>query len=142
MAQKIITLLTSATATNSAPAGGSAGASTNGLKVGGNVPDTCSIFVKSTAGSGTMTVTIKIFGYVGASPISGSWFPLGTHATAATRGILNEGNAIDEVVPNGLRHVEPISYVGTFDRLYAEVTAIGGTATAVSVFVACEDIID
>jgi hypothetical protein len=141
MGQKIITLLTSATATNSAPAGGSAGASTNDLKVGGNVPDTCSIFVKSTAGTGTMTVTIKLFGYVKASPISGSWFVLGTGAVA-TRGILNEGAAIDEVVPNGLRHVEPISYVGTFDRLYAEITAIGGTATAVSVFVATEDVID
>jgi len=141
MGQKIITLLTSATATNSAPSGSSAGVSTNGLKTGGNIPDTCSVFVKSTAGSGTMTVTIKLFGYVLDAPISGSWFVLGTGAVA-TRGILNEGAAIDEVVPNGLRHVEPLSYCGTFDRLYAEITAIGGSATAVSVFVVAEDIID
>ena len=141
MGQKIITLLTSATSPNSAP-GGAAGTSTNGLKVGGNVPDTCAVFVKSTAGSGDMSVTIKLFGYVLDAPISGSWFPLGTHATAATRGIINEGNPIDEVVPNGLRHVEPLSYCGTFDRLYAEITAIEGDATAVSVFVVAENIID
>jgi len=142
MGQKIITLLSARTSPNSPPAIATAGESTNGLKVGGNVPDTCSVFVKSTAGSGEMTVTIKLYGYVLDSPISGSWFPLGTHETAATRGILNEGFAIDEVVPNGLRHVEPLSYCGHFDRLYAEVTAIGGDGTAVSVYVVCENIID
>jgi hypothetical protein len=142
MGQKIITLLTARTATNGSPAGASAGASTNGLKVGGNVPDTCSIFVKSTAGSGDMTVTIKIWGYVRDSPISGSWFPLGTGATAADRGKLNEQSAIDEVVPEGIRHVETISYVGSFDRVYAEVTDIGGDSTAVSVYVLAEDMID
>ena len=136
MPQHKVTVLSAITSTNSAPSG-SAGVETNELVVGSNVPDTCSLLVYSTAGSGTMTVTIKMWGQC-----NSIWFPLGTHETAATKGIINEGNALAETSANAIAHAEPISYLGTFDRVYAEVTAIGGTSTAINVVIACEQVID
>ena len=139
MPQNKITLLTAATATNSAPSGGSAGVETNGLKVGGNVPDTCTVLVYSSAGSGTMTATIRMWGYS-----NSIWLPLGTGASGAadTKGVLNENVAIAETSADFIAHAEPLSYCGHFDRLYAEVTAIGGTSTAINVVVVCEQILD
>ena len=76
-----------------------------------------------------MTVTLRVWCY---SPLTTVWHPLGSNATEATRGVLNGGNAIDEDGADTLVHAEPITGLGAFTRIYLEVTAIGGTNTAVS----------
>lgn len=121
--------LASETATNSAPSGASAGLETNALGVFGKIPTTCIAEVVSTAGSATMTVTIRVWGYDGAN-----WTPLGNSATGTSQGILNDGNAITESSADKIAFSQPISYLGAYSRVYFEITAIGGTSTAVTVF--------
>jgi len=137
MATKKLTVLSAATATNSAPSGGAAGVATNSLAIGGNIADVCTVLAYSSAGSGTMTATIKMWGYA-----NSIWCPMGTSSTDADKGKLNENNALGETSANAIAHAEPISYVGHFDRVYAEITAIGGSATAINVVLLSEEIID
>jgi len=121
-------LLTAATATNGAPSGATAGVA---------ITQPCDrglFMLKSTAGSGTMTVTIKLWGY---NPTLATWAPLGVHATAATKGILNGGNAIGETGTDLIAHMEEIFGLMRVSRVYAEVFAIGGTSTAVSAWLDC-----
>ncbi len=128
-----VKLLNAATATNSAPSGATAGFSLrqqladspSGL--GGS--DRAILLVKSTAGSATMTVTIKMWGY---SPLSAAWHPMGAHATDASRGLVNLATAIGEVSADNIAHSEIIQGLHGFTRVYAEITAIGGTSTAIS----------
>lgn len=135
-----IRLLNAVTATNSPPTASTDGQPTNDIKVGGNVPDMALITVRSTAGSATMTVTLKLWGF---SLAAADWCPVGTDATAANKGLLNQGNAIPEgPEADTIQHTEPLADPGLFTRLYMEVTAIGGTATAVSCWVEVEEIID
>ena len=133
-----IQLLSGATATNSPPTAGSATAGFDLTGMGAlgqsHRPErdtTSAIVVKSTAGSGTMTVTLRLWVY--SSAIS-EWMPYGTHATAASKGVLNEANAIGEVNLNSIVHAELVNGLHHFDRVYLEVTAIGGTATAVDAY--------
>lgn len=122
-------ILTAATATNSAPT-----LATDGFDLRTFAPAAGDDFVlalKSTAGSGTMTVTIKIWLY---NAVAARWMPAGTDATDADRGKMNEGNAIGEVTTDLLQHTERIEGLRHFDRIYAEITAIGGTATAVDLW--------
>ena len=59
-----VELLASATATNSAPSGATAGLEVAELDLfGKGVPETVTLLFYSTAGSGTMTVTGRIWGY-------------------------------------------------------------------------------
>jgi len=119
----VIQLLDEETATNGAPS-----AATDGVAVKA-ICDRAAVVLKSTAGSGTMTVTLKLWGYYDAMA---AWAPIGVHATAATKGVLNAGNAIGETGADSLRHAEVVSGLLRASRLYLEVAAIGGTATAVS----------
>lgn len=119
-------LLTAATATNSAPSGINAG----------SVPlpsgyDEAIIVVTSTAGSDTMTVTLKLWGYF---DVSGTWAPLGKNSTAASKGLLNDGDAIGETGTDQIDHAELVQGLDGVSRLYLEITAIGGTATAISAY--------
>lgn len=118
-----ITLLSAATATNSAPSGATAGVALPHLT------DRALLFLRSTAGSGTMTVTCKLWGY---NTLQATWFPLGVHATAATKGIINGGNAIAETGTDVIGHCEEVTSLRRIDRVYLEITAIGGTATAIT----------
>ena len=134
-----IQLLSAATATNSAPTAGTAtvgfplkGAAFTGQAHGVPNAGEAALSLKSTAGSGTMTVTIKIWVWVDAMS---EWVPLGSHATASLKGVINEGNAIGEVAANSLLHTELVSGLQHFGRIYAEITAIGGTSTAVDLWV-------
>jgi len=126
---KSIKLLEAATAANGVPIG----TPTAGVSVGellkGAAPADAVVFIASTAGSGAMTATFKVWGF---STAAGAWAPLGVDATAASRGLLNGGSAVDEVSTDAIRHTEPLACAWAFDRLYLEITAIGGTATAVS----------
>jgi hypothetical protein len=103
-----VELLASATATNSPPSGASAGLDTNALRLDGRVPEEVSIVVVSTAGSGTMTMDLRIWGYDG---VSTTWVPLGTGGDGTgvgSKGSLNEGTQIGVTEANALQHAEPL----------------------------------
>lgn len=130
-------LLSAATATNGAPSGATAGFD---LRMGQNAGkfnegflrsmlEECVLVLKSTAGSGVMTVTVKLWGY---NPRPDEWVPLGTHTVDANRGVLNESTAIGEVVSDKLQFAQIVAGLKHFTRVYLEITAIGGTSTAVS----------
>jgi len=120
-----ITLLTAATATTAVPS-----AATDGVQMPVTA-DIATLFLHSTAGSGTMTVTVRLWGYnVGVA----KWYPLGI-GTAALKGVLNAGAAIAEDASLGadvLLHCEVLNSLHRIHRVYLQVTAIGGTATAVT----------
>jgi len=134
-------LLSGVTAANGQPSGATAGVPCYDSNVFGEVSaGVCypqlpsresTILVCSTAGSGTMTVTIRLWGYNSATS---EWYPLGAGADA-TKGVIDAGSAEGEVKSDKILHAEPLLMAGHFDRLYAEVTAIGGTSTAVDVWV-------
>ncbi len=120
-------ILEGRTTTNNAPSGGSAGEAIPTAL--GPLPSSAIVIVRSTAGSATMTTTVKLWGY---STIATQWFPLGVGADAL-KGVLNAGAAIGETGADLIQHAEIVSGLFTFDRLYAEITAIGGTSTAINV---------
>lgn len=138
---KTLTLFSGLTATNSPPSSASDGVDLNAIAIAGNVSDSATLLIKSTAGSGTMTVTVKLWGYVADTAIA-DWFPLGANSDATKKGLVNNASAIDEHATDSLRHAEVLSFPGHFDRIYAEVTAIGGTSTTLSAFLICESSID
>jgi hypothetical protein len=126
-----VELLASATAANSAPSGASAGLDV-GLLVSafGTIPQTLTLFVASTAGSGTMTCALRLWGYY-PTLAGGTWVPIGPGADS-TKGTINEGQALGETGTNVIRHAEPVDLVGHFSRLYCEIVSIGGTSTAIT----------
>lgn len=130
----LIQLLDDATATNGAPS-----AATDGVALPQRWGDAIAL-VRSTAGSGTMTCTLKLWVYWDGSADGSTdaigWYPLGTNATAADKGKLNEANAIGETGADAIAHVERIVGLNAFTRAYLEVTAIGGTGTAISAWLA------
>ena len=123
-------ILEGATATNSPPSGSSAGLASPAASNPPTIfplPSSAVVLVYSTAGSVTMTTTVRLWGYV-----ASVWVPLGTGADA-TKGTMNAGAAIGETGANEIRHSEIITGLFAFDRIYAEITAIGGTSTAINV---------
>lgn len=125
---KVVEVLASATATNSPPSA-NAGVAVASLSQYGLVPQKGALVIASTAGSGTMTATFRLWGKLPVA--SGIWVPLGPGADA-TKGVLNTGSAIGETGTDTLRHSEMVENLGMFERLYVEITAIGGTSTAVT----------
>jgi hypothetical protein len=139
---KVLSVLSSRDATSSAPSGASAGVEVQGLAIGnGNIPDHVSCLVLSSAGSGTMSCSVKLFGYVADAAIA-DWFPLGVGSVDANRGLLNSGDSIGESEADKIRFSEAVNYIGHFDRVYAQVTAIAGSSTAISVFLVSESVTD
>lgn len=133
-----VEVLASATATNSPPASATAGLPMTTLidAFSGRLPANLSFVACSTAGSATMTATFRawlMFGTL-ASLSNGLWAPAGA-GTDALKGVLNAGVACGETSSDAIRHCEPIELTGHASRLYVEVTAIGGTNTAVTCFV-------
>ena len=122
-------LLASATATSAAPSAASDGLDLNVIvgKLGG-IPERMKAIVASTAGSGTMTVTCRLWGYYGATA---GWAPIGT-GTDADKGKLNAATATAETGTDSIKHAEELQGLGLASRLYLQVTAIGGTDTAVT----------
>lgn len=93
--------------------------------------DKMSLILRSTAGSGVMTVSAKMWGFnLGV----GMWTPLGPAATDANRGAINGAVAIGELAAPAdlLEFSDLIDGLFAMDYAYLEITAIGGTATAVS----------
>jgi hypothetical protein len=127
------TVLSAVTATNSAPSGATAGVSLQHMRY----PNEVVCLVDSSAGSGTMTVTLKAWAY---HPSTSKWYMLGTDATPANKGLLNEGSAIGETAANTIAHAEIITGLRGFSRFYLEITAIGGTSTAIGAVIAARDL--
>lgn len=129
-----VEVLASATATNSPPSGAAAGVDMNLFRRFGDLPGDVMAKIVSTAGSAVMTVSIRVWGYDGTR-----WtpYPIGVIGTGtdATRGMLNSGVAIGEAGADVLRYTEIIPYFPFFTRVYFEITAIGGTSTAVTGFI-------
>ena len=129
--QTRIELMASVVAANSPPTAQSAtvGLSIDEIKAafGGKVPDSLTLQIKSTAGSGTMTCTATLWTFS-----AGEWGKPGLGATSSVKGLINEGNTIDEVSANLINHYEEIHFLAHFERVYLEITAIAGTSTAVT----------
>ncbi len=124
-------ILSAAIATNSPPSGATAGFDVNQLFSGS--PAYGAIFVKSTAGSGTVSVTLRLWSYDNTAAV---WTPCGT-GTGALKGVLNAGAAIPEDATIGadlIRHYEAVGIPWAFDRIYLEITAISGTSTAITAY--------
>ncbi len=128
-----IQLLNAATATTAAPSAASDGVSTAALYPFGG---SALLVLKSTAGSDTMTITTRLWGY---SSVAAAWFPLGVGADG-TKGTLNAGSATGETGANEIRHSERVVGIAGFERLALQVTAIGGTNTAVSAWAVREEL--
>lgn len=127
-----IELLASAIATNSPPSGSSAGISVQAIADANvyGIPRNVSLILASTAGSVTMTVSARLWAYDGTR-----WLPVGTGGDS-TKGMLNNGATIGETGSDTIRHVEPVDLIEHFQRLYLEIVTIGGTATAVTGYLA------
>lgn len=116
---KAIELLASAIATNGAPTG-TAGIDIQAVKaLLGFLPKKLRVALRSTAGSGTMTATLRLWGRLGTL----GWVPLVN---------LNAGAALAEVGADLLAFSEAVEAIEGVDRLYLEIVAIGGTSTAVT----------
>lgn len=113
-----IEALASAVATNGAPTG-TAGIAAQAVRdLLGTMPSSLRVAIISTAGSGVMTATLRLWQRMGA---------LGWVMAKA----LNAGSALAETSPDSINYSEDITTPNTADRFYLEITAIGGTLTAV-----------
>ena len=120
-----VEILASATATNGLPSGTN-GVDMNLLRTLGAIPDRLRIGIKSTAGSGTMTVTLRV------------WFRFGTigwlvgKSIEASSATPQTAVAIAETTADAIAYTEVIQCPEAADRMYLEIVAIAGTATAVT----------
>lgn len=114
----LLTLLTAVDAASGAPASLTA---TTGGKALGISCDQCTVFVHSTAGSGDMTATVAVWAYY---PEAARWY---------RAGVLNNGTAIAETSTEAINYVEAVVGLRGASHIFAEVTAIAGTSTAVTV---------
>ena len=124
-------LLTGVTTNNGAPSGASAGVALSVLDalIGpyGLVRRKTHIRLWSSAGSDTMTVEARLWGY---DPTAARWVPCGI-GQDATKGYLNDGLAMGESGTDLIMHTQEATLLHTFTRLYVQTLNIGGTATAI-----------
>ncbi len=120
-----VELLASATAANGIPSGTN-GISTELLGRLGRIPPSVRIGVKSTAGSGTMTVTLRVWQRMG----SIGWFV--GEAIEASSATPQAAVAIAETGTDSIAYTTPVEMLQAADRIYLEITVIAGSATAVT----------
>lgn len=116
-----IELLASAIAANGAPSGASAGISANAIQY----RDAIRVGVHSTAGSGVMTVALRLWQYSG-----DIWFV--AQALAADPATPFTAGTIPETSADSISYSEWVYGLAGAARLYLEIVAIAGTATAVT----------
>jgi hypothetical protein len=121
----VVELLASATAVNGIPSGASAGVETNKLAGLGCVPDKIRVGVASTAGSGTMTVTLRVWLRAGAI-----WFR--AKDLNASSAAPHTAVAIPETSADAIQYSEEVTGLSGAERIYLEIVAIAGTLTAVT----------
>ncbi len=130
--KRAVCLLTAAAATTSVPTTAAHGvpmfpdnnilASDTGVSFTLEPAQKSTLLISSSAGSGTMTGTFSLWGYLAATA---AWYPIA----------VNSGNAIAETAADSIRYVQQFENLGHFDRLACQVVAIGGTSTAFEVYV-------
>lgn len=134
--QYVVRILDAETATTAVPVyatdGVDVGAILDGLYGAKAWPTMCGVAVRTTAGSGTMTATIKLWAGYRISTSAGVYLAASPGA-AATAGVLNGGAANDEHATDNINRMDVLSYPRLARKYAAQVTAIGGTATAVTV---------
>lgn len=116
-----IELLASATAANGAPSGASAGINANEIQF----KDSIRVAIRSTAGSGTMTVQARLWQRSG-----GLWFV--AHSLAADPSTPYTAGTIPETSADSIAYSEWAFGLSGASRLYLEIVAIAGTSTAVT----------
>lgn len=136
-----VCVLASATAVNGQPTGTTDGVQVFNTNIGassdigicayGRPASEASIFAKAVGTAGTVAATLRFWGY---KACLGEWIPIGTGADT-TKGTINLGVGVGETKTDKALHSEPFAYVGHFDRIYVEVTAISGTGTSVDVWI-------
>ena len=136
----VIRILEAATATNSPPAtyagaGVDIGAIFDSLYGGAGRPSEGHLVTHTSAGSGTMTATMKAWaGYLGLGTSGAGKYVAAGPGAAATAGVRNGGAAFDEHASDVIARTETVYFDKVTPRKwYEEVTAIGGTSTAITV---------
>lgn len=133
----VIRLIDGQTTTNSPPAtyagaGVDVGAILDAHYGNKSRPKYCHVVGHTSAGSGTMTATNKLWsGYLGLAASGAGKYVAASPGTAALAGVLNGGAAFDEHATDDISRADILSFLGVVPRkMYNEVTAIGGTGTA------------
>ena len=86
--------------------------------------------LRSTAGSGTMSATIVLWGYLAAANSgAGAWYPVSDFANVASMALVQ-----GSLVPTQLFLTDRFANLGHYDRLYCQLVAVAGTATAMEVW--------
>ncbi len=114
----VVELLASASAVNGIPTG-TAGININDLRIAGEIPATVRVGIKSTLGSGTMTVTARLWQQAG-----GVWFA--SKALNASAAAPHTAVAIPETSANAIAYSELADIVTGASRLYLELSAAPG----------------
>lgn len=115
----VVELLASATAANGAPSSASAGIKTSLLRRNGRKPDQIRVGVMSTAGSGTMTVALRLWGYTGVGWVVAK-------ALNASSAAPHTAVAIPETGTNAIAYSEVVDGIACYSRLYLEITTAPG----------------
>lgn len=135
-ATAVIRLLDGATATNSPPAtyagaGIDIGAILDNLYGTKGWPSSCGLCLSTNAGSGTITGTVKLWaGILGIGASSAGVYVAASPGTSTLAGVLNGGAAFDEHATDIIHRLDIIQLPRLAQKMYGEVTAIGGTGTA------------
>lgn len=121
----IVELLASTTTPNGAPTA-DAGIEVNTFRrTAGRIPDAIRVGVNSTAGSGTITVAGKVWLRAG-----GDWYV--AQALACDPATPQTPGTIGETDEDSISYSEWVFGLAGADRLYLELTSIGGTDAAVT----------
>lgn len=94
-------------------------AADQGAFFSGENPAQSTLAISSTAGSGVMTGTFTLWGYLRETA---KWYPIQVSGGAALAELALPGDTI--------RFTQDLQNIGRFDYLYLQCSAIGGTATA------------
>ncbi len=129
-AKRSVCLMTAQAANNNAPTDGLASTagvpnypnsavygSDSGACYTGRCAETSTLAISSSAGSGTMVGTFTLWGYLA---VTGVWYPI----------LVNAGSALAETAADKIRYAEKYTTLGHWDRLYLQLSAVGGTLTA------------
>lgn len=117
----VIELLASTTAANGIPSLATAGINANAIRF----KDRIRVGIRSTAGSGVMTVSARLWAYAG-----GAWYVAAV--LAADPSVPQTAGTISETSADAIAWSEEVSGLSGAARLYLEIVAIAGTATAVT----------
>lgn len=82
----------------------------------------------SSAGSGTMSTTIRLWGW---NSSANDWLPMGV-GTDSTKGQIDASTSLDETQADRIQHTEVIAGLSNLEAIYGEITAISGTGTAIN----------